>query len=317
MNTTFRTFFAATVAAFAGAVCYGWEFQSFHAPVAEVVLSVTDDSGNMVTNADVSIWFKNFTTPEGIEVKGKSDADGHFAAAHRTPSSGVFVYVEKDGFYPSSMSASIRDFPDKKEEFERAFARDRWSEKPARLNITIKRIIEPKRLAFHTVNPKKFPVTGKPFGLDLETLEWCPPYGNGRHEDATLVYEAWQDPDRRLRFTRKLTVTMPNAADGFYIVKLDTTSAFPYGCRADTNAVYRKEGMLFFDRSEERIIDQRLPAGDEYFIFRTRTVTNAEGRIVSAHYGRIGEKPQFVTGLKAAVWFNPDENDTNLEDGWH
>jgi hypothetical protein len=30
-----------------------------------------------------------------------------------------------------------------------------------------------------------------------------------------------------------------------------------------------------------------------------------------------GEKPQFVTGLKAAVWFYPDENDTNLEDGWH
>ena len=32
---------------------------------------------------------------------------------------------------------------------------------------------------------------------------------------------------------------------------------------------------------------------------------------------RIGEKPSHMFGLKAAVWFNTDENDTNLEDGWH
>ena len=65
------------------------------------------------------------------------------------------------------------------------------------------------------------------------------------------------------------------------------------------------------------IIEQNFPADDEYFIFRARTVTNAEGRVTSAHFGRIGETPSHMSGLKAAVWFNQDENDTNLEDGWH
>lgn len=46
-------------------------------------------------------------------------------------------------------------------------------------------------------------------------------------------------------------------------------------------------------------------------------VTHAERRVTSAHYGRIGGKPSHMFGLKAAVWFNTDENDTNLEDGWH
>lgn len=107
------------------------------------------------------------------------------------------------------------------------------------------------------------------------------------------------------------------AAYGFYVAKMDSRSAFPYVYRADTNAVYRKEGVLFFDRTEERIIEQNFPADDEYFIFRARTATNAEGRVTSAHYGRIGETPSHMSGLKAAVWFNQDENDTNLEDGWH
>lgn len=99
----------------------------------------------------------------------------------------------------------------------------------------------------------------------------------------------------------------------YFAQLVNSTSAY----RADTNAVYRKEGMLFFDRTEERIIEQNFPAEDEYLVFRTRTTTNAEGRVTSAHYGRIGEKPSHMFGLKAAVWFNHNENDTILEDGWH
>lgn len=316
MNATSRIVLTAVVAAIAGSVCHGWEFKSLHTPVAEVVLSVNDDFGNVVTNADVSIWFKNFTTPEGVEVKGKSDAGGLFSATHRTPSSGVFISAKKEGYYPSGMSVSIRDFPDKKEEFERAFERDRWSEKPARLGITLKRIIEPTRLTLNCVDYKPYPSDNGTFGLDLQTLEWCPPYGNGKHGDAILTLESKGDPHGVTYFS-KLTLAMPNAADGFYVGKLDSTSGFPYAYRADTNAVYRKEGVLLLDRRDGYIVEKKFPADDEYLVFRIRTVTNAEGRVTSAHYGRIGEKPSHLFGLSAAVWFNPDENDTNLEDGWH
>lgn len=299
------------------ASCFGWEFDSPHAPVADVIVSVTDDAGNPVTNANVSVWFEYFTKTGSVEVRGTSDANGIFTATHRAQGSGVFVSAGTKGYYPAKDRLLVRDFPDKKEDFAKAFARDRWSEKPACLVIVLKRIFEPKRLTFHSVDLKPFPVIGKAFAIDLETLEWCPPYGNGKHEDATLIFESWQDPDHRLSFMRKLTVTMPNAADGFYVAKMDSRSAFPYAYRADTNAVYRKYGELLFDRREERILEQRFLADDEYLIFRTRTVTNSEGRVTSAHYGRVGENPSHMFGLRAAVWFNPDENDTNLEDKWH
>lgn len=100
-------------------------------------------------------------------------------------------------------------------------------------------------------------------------------------------------------------------------VEVHVKDAFPYDYRADTNETYRKEGVLLFDRRSGTIDANTLPPEDEYYVFRIRTVTNAEGRVTSAHYGRIGENPSHMFGLRAAVWFNPDENDTNLEDGWH
>lgn len=317
MKTRPTWFLPAAFAVLACSFCLGWEFKSPHAPVADVVVSVADEAGNAVSNADVSVWFEYFTSPDNVEIRGKSDSRGFFAATHRAQGGGVFVSAGKEGHYSARDSLLARDFPDKKEEFEKAFARDKWSEKPVRLDIVLKRVLEPKRLTLHSVDPKPFPVVGKPFSLDLETLEWCPPYGQGKHADATMVFESWKDPEHRLSFMRKLTVSMPNAADGFYVAKLDSRSGFPYAYRADTNAVYRKEGVLLFDRREDRIVEQRFPADDEYLIFRTRTETNSEGRVTSAHYGRVGEKPSHLFGLKAAVWFNPDENDTNLEDGWH
>ena len=53
---------------------------------------------------------------------------------------------------------------------------------------------------------------------------------------------------------------------------------------------------------------------DEYLVFRTRTATNQLGQVMSANYGRIGEKPNLAIGLSMKAWFNPKANDANLED---
>lgn len=305
------------LATMAAAFAYAVDALVDDSPIADVTISVYDDSGKPVTNANAGIYFGYFRQEDGVQLQGKTDVSGAFSAQHRTNTGTLMVTVEKEGHYKFREDRFIGPSRLDRARWNAIAETRTWTPDPIRFDVVLKRIVNPKRLTLHSVNPKPFPVIGEPFGLDLETLEWCPPYGNGKHEDATLVYEAWQDPDRRLRFTRKLKVAMPNAADGFYVAKMDSLSDFPYAYRADTNAVYRKEGVLFFDRTEERIIEQNFPTDDEYFIFRARTVTNAEGRVTSAHYGRIGEKPSHMSGLKAAVWFNQDENDTNLEDGWH
>ena len=286
-------------------------------PTAHVEVSIVDDGGSPVPGADVSVYFGFFDRNRASTTRGSTDKTGLFRVSGKTDMGMVFVSAGKTGHYGVRFEKYVQDFPDVAGEYEKAWKRGTWSAEPIRLDVVLKRVLEPKRLTLHSVDPKPFPVVGKPFSLDLETLEWCPPYGQGKHADATMVFESWKDPEHRLSFMRKLTVSMPNAADGFYVAKLDSRSDFPYAYRADTNAVYRKEGVLLLDRREDRIVEQRFPADDEYLIFRTRTETNSEGRVTSAHYGRVGEKPSHMFGLKAAVWFNPDENDTNLEDGWH
>lgn len=286
-------------------------------PFADIEVRVLDDIGKPVEDVAVTVCFEFFNQSANAEVKGITDESGSHSVHHRAQNGRVFVSLEKAGHYPTKGYVQVRDFPDKAEEYEKAFARDRWSEQPAMAELVLKRILNPKQLELHYCLSRMFPVVGEPFAIDLETLEWCPPYGNGKHKDATLVYETWKNPTNRLSFLRKLTVSMPNAADGFYSRETDPESAFPYEYCADTNETFRKEGVLLFDRRSGRIDTSTLPGPRKYFVFRTRTETNSEGRVTSAHYGRLGEDADIITGLKAAVWFNPDDNDTNLEDGWH
>ena len=61
-------------------------------------------------------------------------------------------------------------------------------------------------------------------------------------------------------------------------------------------------------------IDNRLE-NDSYLVFRTRTKVDANGRLISAHYGIIqGKWAFFDTMLSGGYLFNPTPNDTNLED---
>ena len=161
-----------------------------------------------------------------------------------------------------------------------------------------------------------FPVTNEVFFIDLESCEWCPPYGKGKHKDMSLLYEAIEHPEDGWGTTywNKLTLSMPNVVDGFYSMKAEPSSQFLYAYQANTNAVFSKSLVLERERKNDHMIKKILPAENEYFIFRTRTATNHLGQVTSANYGRIGEKLNLAIGLSMKSWFNPKPNDTNLED---
>ena len=159
-------------------------------------------------------------------------------------------------------------------------------------------------------------MTNEVFFLDLESCEWCPPYGNGNHKDMSLLYEAIEHPEDGWGATywNRLTLSMPNVVDGFYSTKTEPSSQFLYAYQVNTNAVFSKSLVLERERKNDHMIKKVLPAENEYFIFRTRTVTNRLGHVTSANYGRIGEKLNLAIGLSMKAWFNPKINDTNLED---
>lgn len=277
--------------------------------MADVRIKVVDDLGEAVPDATISVTF--YTAPEKVDVKrGKTDAQGYFSAKGRCIGE-AHTWIRKDGYYETKADPKFRILSDKEAEQQR-----KWSNGTVETVAVLKKKRNPISLNFSHKQYWAFPVTNEVFFLDLESCEWCPPYGKGKHKDMSLLYEAIEHPEDGWGATywNKLTLSMPNVVDGFYSMKAEPSSQFLYAYHANTNAVFSKSLVLERERKNDHMIKKVLPAENEYFIFRTRTETNELGQVTHANYGRIGEKLNLAIGLSVKTWFNPKDNDTNLED---
>ncbi len=109
-----------------------------------------------------------------------------------------------------------------------------------------------------------------------------------------------------------------NLYAGAYELDRTNMSEFESVYHADTNAVYRQSFVYRFDQSPVKMPEYTAQfKSDKYLVFRTRTKVDAEGRLVSALYGKIYGDWNFVgsggMGMSQFV-FNTRPNDTNLED---
>ncbi len=276
--------------------------------LADVKIKVIDDMGEAVPDATISVTF--YTTPEKVDVKrGKTDAEGCFSAKGKCIGE-AHVWIRKDGYYETKIDPAFRVLPDKDAERLR-----KWSDGTVETTATLKKKRNPVATSFHAVDYLyPIPATNEIVRLDLETFKWCPPYGDGKHDDLHMLYEVWQNQSNWLSFHKKLTITAPNCVDGFYRRKIDATSGFRYEYSAATNEVYDKTIVYNVDRRGGKPDVVELPRDDEFFTFRVRTVTNEVGEVVQANYGRIGERSGHMFGLRMKTWFNTKPNDTNLED---
>lgn len=280
----------------------------YHNALADVRLRIVDDLGEPVEGATVaaSFYIGDTKTTGLTKDTGK---DGVVEAKY--PCNGEFkVWARKDGYYETLLKTDAFITLSKEE----ATKTRRWSNGTVDIPVVLKKMRNPVKTERFFVNFATIPVTNEVVCLDLETFRWCPPYGNGKHRDLHLLYESWQNPTNWFSYYRKLTITTPNCVDGFCVGKLDSFSRFRYAYVADTNAVYRPAFVMELDRRSGSITRNQKPAEDEYLTYRVRTQTNEFGKITTANYGRIGEKPSHMFGLRMSSWFNPRPNDTNLED---
>ena len=295
------------------AICLA-HFAAAYSPIidgalADVRIKVVDDTGVAVPDATMSVTF--YTAPEKVDVKrGKTDAEGFFSAKGRCVGE-AYAWIRKEGYYDTKISPKFQALSDKEAERQR-----KWSDGTVETVETLKRKRQPTSLKLNHRQYWAFPTTNEVFFLDLESCQWCPPYGKGRHKDISLFYEAIEHPEEgwAVSYWNKLTLTMPNVVDGLYRVKTDSFSKFVYAYEANANADYSKSLVLEIERKNDRMVKIDIPKDDEYFIFRTRTATNELGQVTHANYGRIGEKLNLAIGLSIKTWFNPKDNDTNLED---
>lgn len=275
--------------------------------MADVRVRVVDDRGEPVEDALVSIVF--MTDAQKVDVaKGLSDRDGYFAAA-RNCIGEMRLWVRKDGYYDTKTHpTSFREYSGVE-----AAKTHRWSKRTVVMPIILKKRRHPARIPMHFADYKRYPATNEVFKLDLEMLEWCPPYGRGKHDDIHLIFEGWRNPKEWLDFYENLKISFPNGADGFYRVKVDSFSDFKYAYDAELKCTYEKELEFRHVRKTSGVLESKVLPKDEYLIFRVRTQTNELGHVTHAHYGRIGENLSHYIGLSIKAWFNPKEDDVNLE----
>ncbi len=274
---------------------------------ADVRIKVVDDMGENVPNAAISVTF--YTAPEKVDIKrGKTDEQGCFSVRGLCIGE-VHTWIRKNGYYETKANPIFKTLSDSEVEQQR-----KWSNGTVDNVIVLKKKRNPINLAFKFWEYKKFPATNEVLKLDLEMLDWCPPYGKGRHDDLHMIFNGWRNPEDWYDFYEHLTISFPNSVDGFCRRTVNRTSGFCYDYAASTNEVYKKQLDFRFARVKNSVTNRLCLAKDEYLIYRIRTRTNEYGQVIHANYGRIGEGISQQIGLSIRSWFNVNNNDTNLED---
>jgi hypothetical protein len=277
--------------------------------MSKVVYRVVDDDGMVVTNATADIWYSSYGRPQdNAHWRERSDSNGVFVAEHRT-NERLSVYVYKDGHYGTRDAVSYFDSTNAK-------VKDgKWQPYGEMRTVVLKRILNPVPMdASDGLSYYKYPPSGVWAGFDLQRRDWTTPYGNGKFPDMLVRFQKMNTADGYLK-TMEVSFTN-NLFAGFYQMPMDRFSEMQSCYHASTNACYLKTVLFEVCRDKKGLHRKDLDE-NHYLVLRTRTTIDKDGKLLSAHYGKIYGDWRFCERGGMAIqqiFFNPLENDTNLED---
>jgi hypothetical protein len=249
----------------------------------------------------------------GNSVNDYTGPDGLLVAERKSVGE-INYWINRAGYYETSGRFN----------FERnGVEGGRWQPYGMTNTVVLKRIVNPVAMyafdymAGHALIPK----VSEPLGFDLMAGDWIPPYGDGKVPDFDVTY--LRDGEGREYSNLELILSTRDPFAGFVKIKSDNYSAFKSPHHADKNAVYEREIRFSFKKQPygkggHRYVDGQMTA-DECIILRTRTRLDRDGRLAGAHYGKIygpmyfGVARNAPGSVKMLHYFNPTENDTNLE----
>jgi hypothetical protein len=271
-----------------------------------VTFSVVDDRGQPVPGATVKAAFSN-RRQAGHDFEKTTDENG-LVALQDTCVGDLNFRILKDGHYDTRLRYWF---------FKAWFdcAEDgRWLPWNPVIEIVLKRKVNP--VAMH-VKPKlkkvKPPVSNTWVGFDFQVCDFVKPYGKGVSTD--LLMNSEFIPGENILYYRGVTsILSTNAWDGVYKAKLDESSVMQTVYLADTNAAFQQAMSFSYHRPVDKVEEDTRLKDDEYLVARIRSRTDANGNLISAHYVKIvGTIEADEGGIWFASYFNPNENDSNLE----
>ena len=289
---------------------------------AKFVLRVVDYRGFPVADARI---FGGFQTGGNLNdsepIRGITDANGECMVQGKCVDR-VRCVISKEGYYSSDL---LVRYPDRMS--GQPVKNGKWQPYGATRTIILKEIKNPVSLVHSKSICPQPPSLDKWYGYDIERRRWVSPFGDGVHSDM-LIKVSMEAKNEMNDFKAIMEISFTNNPyAGAYMLKTDDFSEMKSIYAADTNASYLssfkfvhekhpniKQTPFFKYVSGAEITDTRLDAYS-YIVFRTRTKVDDKGNLVSAHYGKIYGLWEFFGGIRAAnVQFNPNPNDTNLED---
>ena len=281
-----------------------------------VHFKVIDYNGVTVSNATAKIntmkkWIpgENFGRTVYMDVYGNSDTNGEIHITFPCKSTMFSYTVGADGFYGCGGGAQFAAVPDGLDLRQAQFETN--------LVVRLKPIENPTPMYVHASYKdarRHFPgnASSGVWGFDIKMGDWIEPHGKGKVADFFVEYS--YEHFRKDRVVDCALVFTNSVCDGFYIAKC-TGTRFRSEYEASTNATYVKRldfgswGKKYKGNYAVELLDN-----DQYIVLRTRTKLDDKGKIVSANYSKIYGPIRF-NGMfvHEGSYFNPNENDPNLE----
>ena len=278
---------------------------------------VVDFDDKPISNATVRVnTFKKWIPGEGfgrdvhMDIDGQTDTNGETKIVFLCKSLHFSFSAKADGYYSNGGGVEFArvgsGFTLRQTQFE------------TNLVVKLKPIGKPIPMFVYYMpegigKTLKYPNDARrgSWGFDLRVGDWIKPNGKGEVADFFSEYsEEHLQQDKAV----DCALVFTNAVDdGCYVAKC-TGTRFRSDYAANTNAVYMKRldfdswGKKYKGRYATELLD-----GDEYLVIRTRTKRDEEGRIISANYAKIYGPISFCFGMNFISYFNPNENDPNLE----
>lgn len=269
--------------------------------LAKIVVKVTDESGNPVSNAHLNIRFSSDLGP----VKGLTDDHGIFETKAFSNDGVILGDITKDGYYEGGIAHSF---------FVTRFGM--WQPWGKELTVVMRPIVNPVPMYVRN-HFFKIPVIGEEVGFDLEKADWVVPYGLGTSAD--FVFRIDQRYDDGDNFDCRMTLTFSNSLDGLQVVNDDGGGDFNVGSRYRLPRTAPETGYMpkLQKRNSRgtygRVVDME---DSNNYIFRVRSEVDHDGKLKRAVYGKIRGDIWYTPGdggnISLHYYLNPDYT-RNLE----
>lgn len=276
-----------------------------HGATGKVTFHVCDSLGSPVRDSTVFVGFY-LDDQRDSTAEGRTDENGYFTA-EKLCSLDANCRITKNGYYRTN----FRYY------FHKAYTdcvRDgRWIPWNPTLQVTLKEKRKPIPM-YQNYIETVMPAGTNRLGFDFLVGDWVAPQGKGTIADMWYVYDDnFIDRDN---FYIKLSFVFPGEKNGCYMRKMDNFSELISEHEAsDTELAPSK--VCVIEQEKGKFTKELRFAEDDYMVFRIRTKTDEQGKIVSSHYGKIygpvGVPHRWSKKFSFTYYLNPTPNSRNLE----